>query len=86
MVKKFSKTEAKKKIDFFFSNIKNKTPEEIKKIRRLAASQNISLGAKRKLFCKKCFSLYRNSKIRIKNNVKSVTCENCDYIARWKIK
>ena len=84
-MEKLSKTEAKKQIQEFFSNIKDKTPTEIKKIKKLAMRYNISLGKLRKKFCKKCFSPYRNPKIRIKNKIKSVTCENCDYISRWKI-
>ena len=86
MKSKFSKTEAKKEIQEFFSNIKNKTSREIKKIKRLAMKHNISIKEKRKLFCKKCFAPYKNPKIRIKNKIKSVTCKECGYVARWGIK
>ena len=84
-MKKTSKTEAKKEIDEFFKDIKNKSPKEIKKIKRLAMSKKIPLKEKRKLFCKKCLSPYKNPKIRIKNKIKSIKCENCGYISRWKI-
>jgi RNase P subunit RPR2 len=85
-MKKLSKIEAKKEIDEFFSNIKNKTPKEIKKIKRLAMRHNIKLKKFKKMFCKKCYSVYRKPKVRIRNNVKSVSCENCGYVARWKLK
>jgi RNase P subunit RPR2 len=85
-MKKLSKLEAKKQIQEFVSNIKNKTPKEVKKIKRLAMRQNIPLKKKRKLFCKKCYSVYRKPKIRIKNKIKTITCESCGYVSRWKMK
>lgn len=85
MKTKLSKTEVKKKIDFFFSDIKDKTSDDVRKIKKLAAGQNISLASRRKLFCKKCLYPYRTPKIRIKQKVKSVTCENCGYVSRWRI-
>ena len=86
MTKKISKSEAKKQIQEFFSNIKNKNPNEVKKIKKMAMGQNIKLGEKRKLFCKKCLIPYKNPKIRIKNKTKIITCENCKYISRFKLK
>jgi RNase P subunit RPR2 len=85
-MKKFSKTETEKKIENFFESIENKSPKEIKKIKKLAMSQNISLKGLKKKFCKKCFSPLENSKIRIKNGIKSVECKNCKEINRWKMK
>jgi RNase P subunit RPR2 len=84
-MKKPSRTESKKQIQEFFKDTKNKSPKEIKKIKRLAMQNNISLKDQRKKFCKKCFSPYRNPKTRTKNKTKSVTCKNCSYVARWKI-
>jgi RNase P subunit RPR2 len=81
-MKKVSKTETEKQIKEFFSNIKDKTPKDIKKIKKLAMNHNIKLGELKKRFCKKCYSVYRKPKIRIKNNVKSVSCENCGYVSR----
>jgi RNase P subunit RPR2 len=86
MKKTLSKTEARKKNEEFFSGIKEKFPKEIKKIKILAMKYNIPLKEKRKLFCKKCFFPYKNPKIRIKNKIKSVRCENCGYVAKWKVK
>ena len=87
MDKKFSKEDARKEIENFFRGVKNKSPKEIKKIKKLAMSYNIPLKEKRKLFCKKCFSAYSGrEKVRIKNKIKSVTCENCGNVGRWKLK
>ena len=85
MPKKISKTGAKKQIEEFFLNIKNKTPKEVKKIKKLAMSFNLPLKEKRKTFCKKCLSP-KVKKIRIRNKIKSVVCEDCGYVSRWKIK
>jgi RNase P subunit RPR2 len=85
-MKKFSKTEVEKKIKDFFENIEDKTPKEVKKIKKLAMSQNISLKDFRKKFCKKCFSPLGNSKIRVKEGIKSIECKNCGQINRWKMK
>jgi len=85
-MEKISKTEAKKQIDFFFLDINDKNSKQVKKIRKLAMKHNIPLKEKRKLFCKKCFSPFQFSKIRIKNKKKSITCEDCGYVTRWKLK
>ncbi len=85
-MRKLSKSEAKKEIKEFFADIENKSPKEIKKIKKLAMKYNITLGNLRKNFCKKCFSPYRNPKIRIKNKIKRVVCENCGHVSRWKVK
>lgn len=85
-MKNISKSGAEKQIKRFFLDIKNKTPKEIKKIKRLAMKKNIPLKEKRKKFCKKCLMPYKNPKTRIKSKIKSITCKKCDYVARWKIK
>jgi RNase P subunit RPR2 len=85
MKKKISKIEAIKEIEEFFSEIKDKTPKEIKKIKRLAMRYKIPLKEKRKQFCKKCLSPYINPKVRIKKGIKTVECKNCSYISRYKI-
>lgn len=86
MLEKLSKTETQEKIDEFFKNIKDKTPKEIKKIKKLAMKNNLQLKENKKEFCKKCYSAYKNPKIRIKNGIKSITCEKCSYVSRWKIR
>ena len=86
MPKKISKTEAISNIEKFFSVVRTKMPKEVKKIKTLAMAFNIPLKEKRKTFCKKCLSPYANPKIRIKNIVKSITCEKCCFVSRWKIK
>lgn len=85
-MKKSSHEEARKELDKFFSNVKNKTPKEIKKIKRLAMKNNIPLRGLKKTFCKKCYTPYVNSKVRIKNKKKIIECGRCGNVARWQIK
>ena len=83
---KLSKKEIEEKIKKIFSD--KSTPEEIKKIKRLAMSKNIKLHDFRKKFCKKCYSLFdsANSTTRIKNSKKIIRCKNCGYISRFNLK
>jgi len=86
-MKKISRLEIEKDMKEFSKNIKDKSPKEIKKIKRIAMSYNIPLRDLRKKFCKKCLMPYSGKeKIRIKNGIKSVECLNCKNIARWKMK
>lgn len=84
-MKKTSKKEAEKEIEEFFKNIKDKTPKEIKKIKRLAMHHNIKLKDKREKFCKKCYSPNLKTKTT-KNKTKTVECQNCQHKMRWKLK
>ena len=85
MSEKLSKQEAEKHINEFFVNIKDKKPNEIKKIKKLAMRYNIKLKDKKKLFCKKCFSV-KIKTIGVKNKIKRVQCENCKSVFRFRIK
>lgn len=86
-MKKLSRTEAAEFIEKFFKDIKNKTSLEIRKAKKLAMSYNLPLKEKRKLFCKKCLMPYSGKeKIRVKGKIKSITCEKCESISRWKLK
>lgn len=84
-LEKLSKQETMQKIKEIFSE--NSPPEKIKKAKKIAMSKNIKLGDSRKLFCKKCYSLFdsKNSEIRIKNGFKIIKCKKCSYISRWKL-
>ncbi len=83
-MKKISKTEAEEKIKKFFENIENKSPRDIKKMKKLAMSHNLQLKGLRKKFCKKCFS--PDLKIRgIKKKIKTVECKSCGNLMRWGI-
>lgn len=84
--KKLSKQEIEQRINEIF--LKKPNPKEIKKAKRLAMSKNIKLASFKKLFCKKCFTIFTstNSKIRIKNKVKIVKCENCGLISRQRMR
>ncbi len=86
MKNKISKLGVKKQIQEFFSNIKDKSPREVRKIKRLAMSKNIPLKDLRKTFCKKCLSPYKNPKTRVKKGMKIVICKNCGYKSRWVVK
>jgi len=85
MSEKLSKQESEKKINEFFVNIKDKKPNEIKKIKKLAMRYNIKLKDKKKLFCKRCFSV-KIKTIGVKNKIKRVQCENCKSVFRFRIK
>jgi len=80
-----SKTEAKKKISEFFLEIKAKNQNQIKKIKRIAMRNRISLREHKSLFCKKCLLPYDSPKIRIKNKMKTIECKNCGYKLRKKL-
>jgi len=83
---KQSKTEVEKEVNEFFEDIKNKTPKEIKKIKRRAMAKNIALKERKKLFCEKCLNPYSGrEKVRINKKIKSVSCNNCEKISRWKL-
>lgn len=86
MKKSILKTEAERNIKDFFENIISKSQNDVKKIKRLAMSYKIKLGGKKKLFCKKCLTPYKQSQTRIKSDVKSVICKKCGFTSRWKIK
>jgi RNase P subunit RPR2 len=86
MKKTLSKTEAERQIDEFFHHIKEKTPKEVKKIKRLAMSYKIKLGERKKLFCKYCFNPYIAPGVRIKDDMITITCEDCKKVVRWKFK
>lgn len=83
-----SKTEAKEKIEEFFKNLKEKKPEQIKKIKRLAMHYHISLNQYKRLYCKKCYSVFNslNSETRIKKRFKTIKCKNCGNIKIYKLK
>jgi RNase P subunit RPR2 len=86
MTKKISKKDAQKEINVFFSKIKNKTQKDVKKIKKVAMSHNLKLENKRKKFCKYCLEPYTNKeRVRINNGIKSITCNECKKVSRWKI-
>ena len=78
-----SKTEARELTETFFSK-KDFTPEEVRKIKRLAMKFNIKLSGHRKKFCKKCLAKL-NGKIRVRKGYKIVECENCGYRNKFKM-
>ncbi|MFH1501064.1 MAG: hypothetical protein ABIE22_03930 [archaeon] len=79
MKQKVSKKELLKLIDLA------RTEKDFKKIKRIAMHSNIKLKELRRKFCKKCFSPKLKVK-SVKKGFKRVVCENCGYIARYRIK
>jgi len=85
MKTQLTKKQAEEKIENLFQEIDKKTPEQVRKIKRLAMHHKIKLESRRKLFCKYCYS----SKLKVKSvkrGLKSVECEDCKKLMRWKIK
>ncbi len=80
---KLSKTEAKERIDSFFKKSKFSS-EDVKKMKRLGMKYNIKLGIYRKKFCKKCLSKLKG-KTRITKSHKSIECEICGNLNRFKL-
>ena len=84
MKKKLTKKEAEEKINEFFKN-DNFDSEEMKKIKKLAMKFNIKFREKRKSFCKKCLSKLEG-KIVIGRERKMVTCKNCEFKNRFRVR
>ena len=84
--RKLSKQEVEQRIKEIF--LKKPISKEIKKAKQLAMSKNIKLASFKKMFCKKCLTLFKstNSKIRIKNKFKIIKCDNFDYVIRWRVR
>ena len=83
MKKRLTKTEAQEEINDFFAR-KEFSPEEVKKIKRLAMKFNIKLKKHRQNFCKKCLTKLRG-KTRISKTQKTIECEKCHFLNRFKI-
>ena len=77
MKKTISKTEAKEKIDSFFEN-NNFSPEDLKKVKRLAMKYKIKFTNYSKSFCKSCLSPLKG-RISISKTHKIVECESCGF-------
>jgi len=81
---KLSRSEAREKIDSFFEK-KSFTPEEVRKIKRLAMKFKIRLGSGlRRKFCKKCLAKLKG-KTRVSKFFKTVECENCGTKNRFRL-
>ena len=83
MKKVLSKTEAHEKINEFFSKDEFDS-DEIRKIKKIAMAYKIKIGKYRRRFCKKCFSQLRG-KIKISKEFKSVKCEKCGFLNRFRM-
>ena len=83
MKTKLSKQQTQEKIESFFKKL-DFSPEEIKKIKRLAMKFNIKLKEQRKNFCKKCLNKLKG-KIRVSKTHKTIECEKCRYRNKFRI-
>lgn len=83
MKTELNKTEAKQKIDKFFQS-SDFTPEQLKKIKRIAMKFNIKLGNYRKLFCKKCLHPMAG-KLSISKSHKTIVCKYCNFRNKIRI-
>ena len=85
---KITKQKVKKEISGFFKNIRGKSPNDIKKIKKKAMSHSIRLGKLRRKFCKNCLTPYtiKTAETRVKKGKKIVRCKKCGSISRWEIK
>ena len=83
MKEKSSRKEADEKIEDFFREKHDQ--EKVRKIKNLAMSHQIKLRDLRKKFCKKCYSMNLRTR-KIKNKIKSVKCEDCESLMRWKLR
>jgi len=60
----------------------------IKKAKRIAMHHHMKIPEEYKnTFCKKCFTIFnsKNSKIRIKNKLKTITCLSCNFKQRKRL-
>jgi RNase P subunit RPR2 len=80
---KLSRIGAKEKIDEFFKR-GSFTPEEVRKVKKLAMKFKIRLGEYRKRFCKNCLSKLKG-KTRVTRFYKTVECADCSFKNRFKI-
>jgi RNase P subunit RPR2 len=78
-----TKTEAKKRIEQYFSK-NDLNPKETKKIKKLAMQYRIRLREERKRFCRKCFRDLMDGKVKISKTQKTVICK-CGFVNKWKI-
>jgi len=83
MKRRLSKTEAQQNIDSFFQR-SSWSPDELKKLKKLAMKYRIRLGAYRKRFCKKCFLPLKGS-VHVTRNNKSVVCKSCGFTSKFRI-
>lgn len=78
-----SKTQVKEAIEKFFKQ-EDFTPEQLKKVKRIAMKFNIKLGDYRKAFCKKCLNPLKG-KLTITKTHKTIACRNCGFKNKIRI-
>lgn len=83
-MKQISKTEAREKIETFFSK-STILPEEARKIKRLAMRFNLKLGKRRARFCQECFTSLATASTRVTKQTILKKCPRCGKRAKITI-
>lgn len=85
MKTKQTKEKIQQQINDIFSN--NPSKIQIKKAKKLASSKNIKLTKYKKKYCNKCLTFfnYSNHQVRIKKQIKTIKCNSCNFISRYKL-
>ncbi len=83
MKTKLNKTQVKEVIEKFFRN-QDFTPEQLKKVKRIAMKFNIKLGDYRKSFCRKCLNPL-SGKLSITKTHKTIVCRHCGFRNKLRI-
>lgn len=83
MKKSMSKTQVREKIDEFFQQ-RDFTPEQLKKVKRIAMKFNIKLGDYRKMFCKRCLHPLKG-RLSVTKTHKTIVCKNCGFRNKIRI-
>ncbi len=93
--KKLEKKIAENRIDFLLNLADERKSIDYEMARRyielsvrMAEKYRIKLGKKKLRFCKKCHYPYRSDRmrVRISKGVVRITCLNCGYVRRFRIK
>lgn len=78
-----TKKQVESKLSEFFQQ-KDFTPEQLKKVKRIAMKFNIKLSNYRKSFCKKCLNPLAG-KITIDKTHKTIICKHCGFRNKIRI-
>jgi RNase P subunit RPR2 len=78
-----NRKQVEEKIGEFFQQA-SFTPEQLKKVKRIAMKFNIKLGNYRRMFCKKCLNPLRG-KLSITKTHKTIECKHCGFRNKIRI-
>ena len=78
-----NRKQVEEKISEFFQQA-SFTPEQLKKVKRIAMKFNIKLGNYRRMFCKKCLNPLKG-KLSITKTQKTIECKHCGFRNKVRI-